>query len=44
MALRLSVLFGGSSESWLNLQRNVDIWDASHRLQGAIAQIRRLSA
>lgn len=44
MALRLSALFGGSPESWLNLQRNVDIWDASHRLSGEIKLIRQLSA
>ncbi|MCL2324494.1 MAG: HigA family addiction module antitoxin [Actinomycetia bacterium] len=44
MAIRLSALFGSSPESWLNLQRNVDVWDASHRLESEIKQIRRLSA
>ena len=44
MALRLSQLFGNSPESWLNLQRNVDIWDAMHDLKDDIKQIRRLSA
>jgi len=28
MALRLSKLFGTSAEYWLNLQRNIDLWDA----------------
>ena len=28
MALRLAKLFGTSPQSWLNLQRNVDLWDS----------------
>ncbi len=28
MALLLSRLFGTSAEYWLNLQRNVDLWNA----------------
>ncbi len=28
MALRLARLFGQSPQFWLNLQRNVDIWDS----------------
>ena len=28
MALRLARLFGTSPEYWLNMQRNVDIWDS----------------
>ncbi len=44
MALRLSKLFGSSPESWLNLQRNVDIWDTSHALESELKQIRKLSA
>jgi len=30
MALRLARLFDDSPESWLNLQRNVDLWDAEN--------------
>jgi addiction module HigA family antidote len=28
MALRLARLFGTSPQYWLNMQRNVDIWDS----------------
>lgn len=28
MALRLGRLFGTSAQYWLNLQRNVDLWDS----------------
>lgn len=28
MALRLARLFGQSPQFWMNLQRNVDIWDS----------------
>ena len=28
MALRLGKLFGMSPQSWLNLQRNIDLWDS----------------
>ena len=28
MAMRLSRLFGTSAEYWLNLQRNVDLWES----------------
>ena len=28
MALRLARFFGTSPQSWLNLQRNVDLWDS----------------
>jgi addiction module HigA family antidote len=30
MALRLSLAFNTSPELWLNLQRNYDLWHASH--------------
>ncbi len=30
MALRLSRAFNTSPELWLNLQRNYDLWHASH--------------
>ena len=42
MALRLGKLFGNSPEFWLNLQRNVDLWDAARGLKREIAQIRPL--
>jgi len=42
MALRLGKLFGNSPEFWLNLQRNVDLWDAARGLQQEIAHIRPL--
>ncbi|MCC7001699.1 MAG: HigA family addiction module antidote protein [Gemmatimonadaceae bacterium] len=37
MALRLGKLFGTSPELWLNLQRNVDLWDAARELKREIA-------
>jgi len=40
MALRLGKLFGTSPEFWLNLQRNVDLWDAARGLEHEIAHIR----
>jgi addiction module HigA family antidote len=42
MALRLGKLFGISPEYWLNLQRNVDLWDAARGLKREIDQIRPL--
>jgi addiction module HigA family antidote len=39
MALRLGKLFRTSPEYWLNLQRNVDLWDAARGLKREIAQI-----
>lgn len=42
MALRLGKLFGTSPEFWLNLQRNVDLWDAARGLKREIAQIHPL--
>ena len=42
MALRLGKLFGNSPEIWLNLQRNVDLWDAARALKHEIAHIRPL--
>jgi addiction module HigA family antidote len=42
MALRLSKLFGNSPEFWLNLQRNVDLWDAARGLKRVIAHIHPL--
>ncbi len=40
MALRLATLFGMSPEFWLNLQREVDLWDARQALQGELKKIR----
>jgi len=42
MALRLSRLFGNSPEFWLNLQRTVDLWEASARLQEEVWRIKPL--
>ena len=42
MALRLSKLFGNAPEFWLNLQRNVDLWDAARGLKREIAHIQPL--
>ena len=33
MALRLSCLFGNTAEFWLNAQRAMDLWEASHALR-----------
>ena len=40
MAIRLACFFGNSPEFWLNAQRAVDLWDASHALGKATSQIR----
>jgi len=42
MALRLSRLFGNSPEFWLNLQRNVDLWDAENSIKDAVRRIKPL--
>lgn len=42
MALRLSRLFGNSPEFWLNLQRNVDLWDAESSIKDAVRRIKPL--
>jgi addiction module HigA family antidote len=44
MALRLARLFGNSPEFWLNLQRNVDLWDAAAGLRDEMNAIRPLRA
>ncbi len=50
MALRLGKVFGMSAEFWLNLERNVDLWDVAHgleeepklrRARGALGRLRR---
>jgi len=43
MAVRLARLFGDSPESWINLQRNVDIWDAENSLQEDLQKIECLA-
>jgi|SRR6516164_17282 addiction module HigA family antidote len=42
MALRLGKLFGTSAEYWLDLQRNVDLWDVARGLKKAMARIHPL--
>ena len=42
MALRLGRLFGMSPQYWLNLQRNVDLWDSLDLNREAIERIEPL--
>lgn len=42
MALRLGRLFGTSAQYWLNLQRNVDLWDSLEANRDAIEQVEPL--
>ena len=42
MALRLAQLFGNSAEFWLNIQRAVDLWDASQSLGESLRRIKPL--
>ena len=42
MALRLGKLFGMTPEFWLNLQREVDLWDASQAIKREIEAIQPL--
>jgi addiction module HigA family antidote len=44
MALRLGKLFGMSADFWLNLQRDIDLWDAAHGLKRELDRIKPLSA
>jgi addiction module HigA family antidote len=44
MAVRLSRLFGNSAEFWINLQRDVDLWDASRDIADDLARIHPLQA
>ena len=39
MALRLARLFGTTPQFWLNLQRNVDLWDSLELNRAAIEQV-----
>ena len=42
MALRLARLFGTSPQYWLNLQRNVDLWDSLDLQRDSIERIQPL--
>ncbi len=44
MALRLSRLFGNTTELWLNAQRAVDLWEAARTTRGKIERISPLKA
>jgi addiction module HigA family antidote len=44
MALRLARMFGGSAESWVNMQRNYDLRMAERELGEALDAIPRLEA
>ena len=43
MALRLGKLFGMSPQSWMNLQRNTDLWESLAVNRQAIEQIEPLA-
>lgn len=43
MAVRLARLFDDSAESWLNLQRNCDLWDVENSLHDDLESIQRLA-
>lgn len=43
MALRLGRLFGMSPQSWMNLQRNTDLWESLAVNHQAIEQIEPLA-
>ena len=44
MALRLARLFGTTPHYWLNLQRNVDLWDSLELRQSELEAIEPLQA
>jgi len=43
MAVRLAYFFNDSPESWLNLQRNIDLWDAEQSLRSTLKSIERIA-
>jgi len=43
MALRLARLLGGTPESWLNMQRALDLWELERERVDAYARIRPVS-
>lgn len=44
MAWRLAKLFGTTPQYWLNLQRNVDLWDSFEASQAHIEAVQELPA
>lgn len=44
MAVRLSRLFGTSPQYWLNMQRNIDIWNAFDRAEAEYEEIEPIAA
>ena len=44
MALRLSRLFGNSTEFWLNAQHSLDLWESEQRFHDELRQIQPLTA
>lgn len=44
MAVRLAAALGGGAESWLHMQANYDLWQASKSLKRAVAKIEPLKA
>ncbi len=44
MAVRLARLFNDSAESWLNLQRNYDLWDVENKLHDDLEGIQSLAS
>ena len=44
MAVRLARLFGTTSQYWLNMQRNVDLWDALDLHKDEPLQVQPLAA
>lgn len=42
MALRLSRVFSTTPQFWLNLQRNVDLWDAFEALEPSLKRVKPL--
>lgn len=43
-ALKLGRLLGTSPDSWLNMQRAIDLWQESRRLADELAQIKQVAA
>jgi addiction module HigA family antidote len=42
MAHRLSRVFGVSAKFWMNIQQELDIWDALHEHEGEYARLTRI--
>lgn len=42
MALRLAAALSGSAQSWLHMQANYDLWQASAKLKRVVAKIEPL--